>query len=371
MGGSSLRKSGTKGVCALLALLCAFPASAVLYESPIPVSVQSFPEVTFSAGNIDLYPEVVVFPIQIAEGESSIQKRHLNKMAQLADGGIAIIYPEIGEPYRSVFTQIIEGIEEKAKGRVSNYPVKPDVNISELRDSLKRQETRVVIALGRQGMKVASALNDGMGVVVGGVLSSVDEDARNLQINTLTPDPGLLFARLKEMQPQARRILTVYDPRQNEWLIELAKTAARAQGMELVAYRASDLRTAMRYYQEILASADGRQDALWLPQDSTTVEEGTVMPLVLQESWSRGLPVFSSNFSHVKRGVLFSLYPDNVGLGRHLAKDALSLLGGEGGKPGSVVPLREVLMAVNLRTAKHLGLNSSQGQNFNMVFPEQ
>jgi putative ABC transport system substrate-binding protein len=36
-----------------------------------------------------------------------------------------------------------------------------------------------------------------------------------------------------------------------------------------------------------------------------------------------------------------------------------------------MVPLRAVLMAINLRTAKHLGLNTSRPQSFDMTFPEQ
>jgi len=81
--------------------------------------------------------------------------------------------------------------------------------------------------------------------------------------------------------------------------------------------------------------------------------------------------VFSSSFGHVRRGVLFSLYPNNVGLGRHLAGSALGFLAsGEHGARGWM-PLREVLMAINLRTAKHLGLNPSRQQGFDLAFPEQ
>jgi putative ABC transport system substrate-binding protein len=36
-----------------------------------------------------------------------------------------------------------------------------------------------------------------------------------------------------------------------------------------------------------------------------------------------------------------------------------------------MLPLREVLMAINLRTAKHLGINTSRTQSFDMAFPEQ
>lgn len=361
---------GLKICVPLAALLTGTPSSwanSIDTES-LPRALTSWTEEY--SGMIDaigVSEDVVIFPIRVAAGAVLS-----NKLAQASDvDGIAVIYPDISEPYRSVFTQIIEGIEARAKGRVANFAVGPNVDVGELNNSLHRQDTKVVIALGRQGMKIASRLDSNIGVVVGGVLSPSEDGERVLQVNSLSPDPALLFSRLKKMMPNARRVYTVYDPRQNEWLIHLAKEGAVAQGLELVTYQAQDLRSAMRAYQEIIAAVDGSQDALWLPQDSTTVEESTVLPLVLQESWTRNIAVFSSSFGHVKRGVLFSLYPNNVELGRHLAGDALGLLASGSGETPSMAPLREVLMAVNLRTAKHLGLNTNRLQSIDMVFPEQ
>lgn len=319
---------------------------------------------------IEAYPDVVVFPVLVAGPVvASVTQNIGNKLAQ-AGGSIAVIYPEIGEPYRSVFAQIVGGIEEKARGRVSSFSVGANVDIGELNNSLRRQDARVVIALGRQGVKVASSIDSSIGVVVGGVLTAHGGEARNMQVNTLSPDPALLFSRLKSMMPKAKRIYTVYDPRQNAWMMRLARDAARAQGLELVEREAQDLRSAMLAYQDILAAADSARDAIWLPQDSTTVEDSSVLPLVLQESWSRNLAVFSSSFGHVKRGVLFSLYPNNVELGRHLAGSALGYLT-SGNSEGGMLPLREVLMAINQRTARHLDINPARQQDVDMVFPEQ
>jgi len=367
----------------LLLMAAAVPAWA------LPRNLQVLPVTTLYPGDapvtedaaemiraVESSPDVAVFPIRIAgpgvatttSGGSLAYKLALG----VGDASIAVIYPDIGEPYRSVFAQIIEGIEDKAKVPVASYPVGANVDIGELRSALRRQDTKVVIALGRQGLKVASALDRNIGVVVGGVLSAPENEVRDLPINNLTPDPALLFSRLKGLMPAARRVFVVYDPRQNGWLMRLAKEAARTQGMELVAYEAQDLRNAMRAYQEIFAAVDSHQDALWLPQDSTTVEEGTVLPMVLQESWNRNLAMFSSNFSHVKRGVLFSLYPNNVGLGRYLAGSALGFLNSGDYPARGMIPLREVLMAVNLRSAKHLGCNPGrQSQGFDLAFPEQ
>jgi putative ABC transport system substrate-binding protein len=321
---------------------------------------------------IEAYPDVVVFPIRVADSvETTAKINFANKIAQASGGSsIVVIYPDIGEPYRSVFAQIIDGIQAKAQGRVTSFAVGPNVNASDLNNSLRHQNTRVVIALGREGVKVASMLDSNIGIVAGGVLTATENEVRNLQVNSMSPDPALLFSRLKEMMPKVRRVFTVYDPHQNAWMMRMAKEAARTQGLELTVYEAHDLRSAMQAYQQILAATESSQDALWLPQDSTTVEDSTVLPMVLQESWSRNLAVFSSNFGHVKRGVLFSLYPNNVELGRHLAGSALDFLASGENEASGMFPLREVLMAVNLRTAKHLGLNASRPQSFDMAFPE-
>ncbi|HEX8963405.1 MAG TPA: ABC transporter substrate binding protein [Rhodocyclaceae bacterium] len=284
---------------------------------------------------------------------------------------IAVLYPDIGEPYRSVFVKIIEGVEEQAKGRVFSMAVGASSNPQDVAAALRQQEARVVIALGRNGLKYASGLERDVAVVAGGVISVPEADARNIQVFSLAPDPALLFARLHALMPAARRIFVVYDPRQNAWLLRLARDAAAARGIELVAYEANDLKAALRAYQEVFAAMDSRKDALWLPQDSTTVDETAVLPLVLQEAWTRNLAVFSSSVVHVRRGALFSLYPDNAQIGHSLAAAAQAQIAGSGGPRGTVVPLKSVLVAVNVRTANHLGLNlAARQQNFDMVFPE-
>lgn len=294
------------------------------------------------------------------------------KVALNGSGSIAVIYPDIGEPYRSIFLKIIEGIEERARSRVSSFPVGANLDVAALTDELRRQDVRVVIALGRNGLKAAASLNRDISIIAGGIVSAPDAEARGIAVHSLAPDPNLLFDRLKLMMPTARRVFVVYDPRQNAWLIRLAHDAAKSRGLELVALEAPDLKTATRMYQDMIASADSRKDALWLPQDSTTVEEGSVLPMILQDSWNRSVTVFSSTVGHVRRGALFSLYPNNLELGRNLASSALAPMSVANTAVRAVVPLKEVLTAVNVRTASHLGLGIDvKQQSYDMVFPEQ
>jgi len=374
-----------------LLLACALVASAFqLHAEPTRIAVIYTEADDFNPGNfasllggIENTPDVEVILLSLEDingpqlSQMLLAASQRNGTLRLAAAGgnigpIAVFYPDIGEPYRSIFSKIIEGIEETSQAKVASYAVGNSFNTQTIAEELKRQEIRVVIALGRNGLRAASTLDKEISIVAGGVVSVPESEQRRNAILSLAPDPALLFARLKMLSPKTQRIFVVYEPRQNGWLIKLAKEAARTQGIELVAQEASDLKGALTIYQSIFAMADAKRDALWLPQDSTTVDESLVIPHVLQESWNKSIPVFSSNVSHVKRGALFALYPNNFELGRNLASSAISVANGNTTVRG-VLPLREVLMAFNTRTASHLGLTASPAQQkgFDLLFPDQ
>ncbi len=287
------------------------------------------------------------------------------------ENAIAVIYPDIGEPYRAIFDQIIEGVEDKIGAQAPNYPVNADTDVGTLKASLHRQNTRVTIALGRQGMQMAMGIDNGIKVVVGGVMTVPEGEARQQPVISLTPDPALLFTQIKSLKPSVKRVFVVYNPAASDWLVRLAKQAAPEQGLELVSYEALNLHDAVQSYQKIFSIANSQSDALWLPQDSTTVEDSSILPLVLQESWNGNIAVFSSNFGYVRRGVLFSLFPDNLALGKSLGTLAQGILNSGSYEQRGMMPLRDVQSAINLRTAKHLGINPRRQQGFNMTFPEQ
>lgn len=281
---------------------------------------------------------------------------------------IAVLFPDLGEPFRKVFLEMVAGIDAALPHRVKAWPVGPHSSLADLSTALKRQGARVVVALGRQGLKAVAMLDLALGVVVGGV-SSVPAGERQVGV-CLTPDPALLFAQLKALLPAVGRIVVVYDPQHNDWLMRGAHEAAHGLGLDLVPHEARDLASAARLYHATLAAGDGKREALWLPSDPTTVDETTIMPLVLRDSWNHRMPVFSSSLAHVNKGVLFSLYPNNVALGRSLGQLASALLAGETPARG-VTPLRDVHAALNLRTASHFGISidARMQRAFNYLYP--
>jgi putative tryptophan/tyrosine transport system substrate-binding protein len=282
----------------------------------------------------------------------------------------AVVYPLLGEPFRQVFANILAGIEDRLGGPAASFAMAGTANVAQVADDIRRREPQVLIGLGRGGMRVASAMAGEMAVLVGCVVSVQESEARSFPVHTLAPDPALMLARLKRLRPGTRRVHLVYDPRMNAWLVRLARDAARAEGLELAAQEAAGQAEALRAYSQLLAAADPTRDALWLPQDPTTVDDNAVLALVLREGWNRNLAVFSSHVAHVKRGALFSLYPDNRELGRSLATSAQRLAAAPGATLSGVMPLRQALAAINVRTAAHLDIDVAAVQpSFDLVYP--
>lgn len=288
---------------------------------------------------------------------------------------IAVLYPELDEPYRSLLGKIMQGIEQRATGQVIRMAITTPANPQEVSANLQRQNVHAVIALGRSGLRLAKQLQQieppGVGMLIGAVVTVSEADVRDLTVASLAPDPVELLNHLRTFRPRIKRVFMVYDPNQNHWMAHLAQAAATARGIELHAFEASDLRSAMQRYQNILASMDAHSDALWLPLDTVTVNDTIVLPFVLQEAWTRNLVVFSSNLEHVRRGALFALYPNELAVGHHLAELALQQMHSTKPRPGTVLSLRNALLAVNVRTAAHVGIDTARLQaDAQRVFPE-
>jgi putative ABC transport system substrate-binding protein len=283
----------------------------------------------------------------IAQSGPLLDKRKRDEVPN--QGSIAVVYPQIEEPYNSIFTTIARGIESQSKLPVRTY-VLVDSNLPDLSNQLRKSGSRGVILLGRKGFQVIDTIDKDLPILVGGVLS-VPEDPRYSLIS-LSPNPGLLFAKMKSFSAQIRRIYVVHNPKQTESQIRIAREAAKEQGLDLVAIEATDVSTAARQYDAVMQAMDGRTDALWLPDDPSTLNNNIVLPRILERSWAKYIPVFSSTAAHVSRGVLFSMRPDNHRMGQTLGISMSTMVQEKGRRYHE--PLRDVRLVINNRTARHL-----------------
>lgn len=283
---------------------------------------------------------------------------------------VAVFYPETDTPYQRIFEEILSGIEQgliKETVRARSLPESPDA--LEVRRWLDREAPAAVITLGRVATETFEATGLPTPHLIGALDVSPQTRPRAAGVG-LAVDPALLFATLRLLAPATRRIWVVFDPGRDRWLIEQAQPAARALDLALLPLEAADQSAAARQFLQILRTADASTDALWLVADAGVVEPETILPVIIEQSWQRKLVVFSGSLQHVRRGVLFALYPDNRQLGRRLAELALQVMAAPRARPG-IEPLRAVRRALSLRVASHLDLKVNQEveRQFDVVLP--
>jgi putative ABC transport system substrate-binding protein len=224
-----------------------------------------------------------------------------------AELNVAVLYPDVGDPYRKVFLEIIRGVETELQQPIKPYPIEGDkADQATLAERLKQDHIDVAIALGNAGYTVAQTLTATLPTVVGAVLLAPGADEHGLSGISLSPDPALLFSRLKELAPGAREVAVIYDPDGYEEEIRRAQEAAKSHGLTLHALPATDVRENAAHYQELLEQIKNGSVALWLPQANTAMDEQALLPVVLREAWDKSFVVFSSNLDHVRKGALFS-----------------------------------------------------------------
>lgn len=297
----------------------------------------------------------------------------LSAIASAADSAVAIVYPEIREPFRSVFLNIAQGVNQRLdKEAIMRTYLDDGTDMKELRAWIDGNDIRTVIALGSRGRVLSDTLSDSTSVVLGAVHMSPELDAGRYQGIALSPEPALLLERLKQLAPAVKKVNLVYHRERDSWMIERARAPAARLGIELNAVPVDRLQEAASAYRAVLGAQRSQTEALWLSQDSAVLDEQAVLPLILREAWDRQLIVFSSNPAHVRRGVLFALYPDNVAMGYSLGALAETMTQGANNPgAGQMRLLKDVSMAFNVRTAGHLGIRYSRKflDDVQLVFP--
>jgi putative ABC transport system substrate-binding protein len=285
----------------------------------------------------------------------------------------AVLYPDIREPFRSVFMSIAKGISDALDGKVETRALADTDTAADILGWTRKENLRPIITLGNHAFSMTPELSKEVPVVIGAVNMSPELLNGSYYGITLNPDPASLLLRLKSIIPKVTRVTVVYQREQDKWMIDKAAKPARELGLTLNAVAVENLQEAANKYREILNNQQRDSDALWLPQDSAVLDEQSTLPMILKEAWDRQLIVFSSNPSFVKRGVLFALYPDNYNMGRSLGEMAKRLQGSSEPTVQHIESLNDLLIAFNVRTAAHLDITYSRDDlnKFDLVFPSR
>ncbi len=288
----------------------------------------------------------------------------------LAASKVGIIIPELRAPFNEIFDSVADGIESELGKPTSRLILEKNYSPGKVTGWLSANKIDAVITLGSRGKKAAVYLPNEMPIVLGGLLSAPSPTNPHPGL-ALTPEPGAMFGLLKKLDASRSKVVVVYNPLKYQWLIDLAKRQAVENKLQLVEYKATDLKQAAIIYNEVLSGSELDKTALWLLQDRTVVDSKVVLPFILEKSWQRDMIVFSSALGHVSKGVLFAMYPNNVAHGEQLAEMLQQVKTG-GSKYGNrIYPSSGLQKAINSRTAEHLGIKKTKSElrEYDVVFP--
>lgn len=277
-----------------------------------------------------------------------------------------VVYPEVSKPYDQVFAQIIDGIEHRLDAyQVVLKPLKKTDDRENLQDWLIAQKPDMIIALGKRGYTFTKSLDKEKNIVIG----ALPIKPNGISGISLLADPSNLFKALKDLVPHIEKIHVVYSEN-SEWLIQLAQQRQTELNITLNSVKVSSLKHAAYEYENLLENVDASKEAIWLPLDPVTANEQVILPNLLKKSWDQNLVIFSSKPAHAKRGALFSIFPNHFKLGQQLA--AMAISNHTNNKKAQVEPLSSTQLAVNMRTASHLGLkyDNEQKESFYLTFPQ-
>lgn len=263
-----------------------------------------------------------------------------------AGGGVGVLYPDLASPYSEAFESIVSGIASEMKSPVRRFPLGDRYSPKLLEEQLSAEQIDKLIVLGRRGVNAVPTGSWSRPMVVGGIVRDASVGSKYAGV-TLDPDPRAVLVHLTALAPHVRHIYTVVNPEQSGWLIERARNTADQLGLAISVRDATTPRAAAAAFGEILEGLDPARDALWLQLDP--IDEATLRS-ILTSAWAKRFVVFSNHPEHAQRGALYSVIPDYTKVGKRLGALIHRPI------PG-LQPNADLRLAVNLRTARHLGLS--------------
>ena len=274
---------------------------------------------------------------------------------------LAVVFPQVRQPFQKVYQTIAKGAAEGFAGPTSEIILDADKPATDLES---RIADHMVVALGGRGITELQPMTLAHQLVVGAVSRRIP----HVYGMSMVPEESLIVTKLHVLAPEVRRVFVIVRSHDNIIDPKSAQLAFNQLGIQLHIHEAEDLRAAAGIYRKVIRSL-GSGDAVWIPSGDRFVGNA-LLSILLQASWKSEFVVFSSNPTHVKRGALFSVYPDNFQMGVRLGELARKIAEGEQQQAG-MEPLQSVFVTLNERTSNHLGilLTDDMKEHIDLVLP--
>jgi putative ABC transport system substrate-binding protein len=250
----------------------------------------------------------------------------------------------IGDTQLSPVVNIITGIREQLDSPVKIY-APADIK-GKLHDIAARENSKVVIALGREAIRDALLLPPSYAVIYDLVVTPPSITRPNTT-GSYMATPVKEYANItRRYLPSLKRLAVIGSP-------ALIKTLEGTEDPHVELFRVKSPFELV----ETLRRFDSADAVLLLPD--VTLLTSSVMEEIYLFSFRRGIPILGISEKNVRQGSLLALVFDPVSVGRHLAENANNAIKGmDVGKiPPS--PPQKFELYLNMDTARKMGISIS------------
>ncbi len=271
---------------------------------------------------------------------------------------IVVVRSHASAKATKLYDEAIDGIRQGLPKSFEIIAMEGDlVDAHKLAQKVIDSNPKVVIAIG---VKAAVALNDhvkAIPVIYCMISHSIQSKLKSSNTTgvTMQPTPGDQLKAFKKVVPSLHRIGLVYYPKLSGMFVKAAKTAAKAQGLEIIAAKIDDRRQVPAALKSVLAKSDG----FWILRDGKVVNHEFLSQVLLIQA-QRKIPVMAFSEKFVKKGILCSFSSGYREQGRQAAKLANAILSG---KSIDELPTQapDGTLTINITAASKIGISIPPG----------
>jgi len=214
----------------------------------------------------------------------------------------------------------------------------------------------LIFAVGIWALQVVAKEATNVPVVYAMVLnppSVIGTGAKNITGASMNVPVAQTLRTLRQLGAQIRRVGVVFDPSKTGYLVTRAETAAREEGLQLVARQ---IHSAKEAIPALDALGEQGIDALWVLPDETNLTP-TVLQLMRLFLYRLKVPLIGISESQAQMGAVLSLsFASSEDIGRQAGELANSILAGKAPAEIPYTTARRVRLTVNLKAAQKLGM---------------
>jgi putative ABC transport system substrate-binding protein len=267
---------------------------------------------------------------------------------------VAVISGQGADPYLQTVDAFVERLEQqRPEAEVARYVLDKDAaKTRQIFLELQQRQPSLLFTLGSTTTRIALAEFPDRPLIASMIVSAgaLGESTQATGV-LLRTSPATQLKWLRRVLPDAKRVAVLYDPKQSqEWVDELT-TVARGTDLQVIALPVTSPKELPPALKKL-----GRQADVLLGIPDNTVYSGKTAEGVLLSSFRNRVPFVGLSSVWVKAGALYALDWDYRDLGGQCAGLALRILDGTPPSKISHGTPETILYSVNLKTAKHMGL---------------